>query len=117
MRTGSGQENIDPQILAEVNRIRAIDNHAHPVRFVSDGAPDREFDALPVDSMEPASDPLQLRPDAPYILEAWRALWNYPYNDTAPQHLNEWKQRKQNTAKQKADGYPSWVLDSAGIDI
>ena len=117
IRTGSGQENIDPQILAEVNRIRAIDNHAHPVRFVSDGAPDREFDALPVDSMEPASDPLQLRPDAPYILEAWRALWNYPYNDTAPQHLNEWKQRKQNTAKQKADGYPSWVLDSAGIDI
>jgi hypothetical protein len=112
-----GQETIDPQILADVNSIRAVDNHAHPVRFVSSGDPDREFDALPVDSMEPASDPLQLRPDDAYILDALRTLWNYPYNDTAPQHINEWKEHKQNTAKQKADGYPSWVLDRAGIDI
>jgi predicted TIM-barrel fold metal-dependent hydrolase len=116
-RGAPGQQNIDPGILAEVNRTRAIDTHAHPVRFVAAGEADREFDALPVDSMEPASDPLQIRPDDPYLLEAWRALWNYPYNDTAPQHINEWKERKQNTAKPKGDSYPSWVLDSAGIDI
>src|SRR5437764_1404248 len=42
-----GGLDISPEILSEVNRIRAIDNHAHPVRFVSEGIPDREFDAPP----------------------------------------------------------------------
>src|SRR5712671_4202707 len=77
---------IAPEILSEVTRIRAIDNHAHPVRFMPPGPSgpsgevDREFDALPVDNMEPQSDPLQLRPADPGILLAWRMLWNYPYN-------------------------------------
>ena len=108
---------IDPSILSEVNRIRAIDNHAHPVRFVSSGEPDREFDALPVDNMEPASDPLQLRPDDPALLEAWRALWNYPYRDTTPQHIGAWKEHKQRIAQQHADDYPAWILDRVGIDV
>jgi uncharacterized protein len=82
-RNNGDRRAIDPTILSEIIRIRAIDNHAHPVRFVSSGAPDREFDALPGDNMEPASDPLQLRTDDPGVLEAWRALWNYPYADTS----------------------------------
>ena len=57
---GPGGLDISPEILSEVNRIRAIDNHAHPVRFVSEGTPDREFDALPVENMEPWSDALKL---------------------------------------------------------
>jgi len=114
----SNRGNISPEILAEVNRIRAIDNHAHPVRFVSAGEPDREFDALPVDNMEPASDPLQLRPDDGAVLEAWRTLWNYPYNDTTQMHIHEWNdQRKQGVARQKGDDYPAWILDSIGVDL
>src|SRR5437870_4215485 len=31
------QPEIDREILTEVNGIRAIDNHTHPVRFVADG--------------------------------------------------------------------------------
>jgi uncharacterized protein len=107
---------IDSAILAEVNSIRAFDNHAHPVRFVSSGDQDREFDALPVDSMEPASDPLQLRTDDPGVLEAWRALWNYPYGDTSTEHLTAWKEQKLRVAREQADHYPAWVLDKAGID-
>src|SRR6185369_10527763 len=105
------------EILAEVNRIRAIDNHAHPVRFVAAGEPDREFDALPVDNMEPQSVPLQLRPDDPGVAAAWKALWGYPYDDTAPQHIKEWKEHKQRAEKQKAERYPEWILDTMGVDI
>jgi len=113
--TGAGTP-VDPTILSEVNGIRAIDNHAHPVRFVSSGDTDREFDALPVDNMEPASDPLQLRTDDPGVLEAWRALWSYPYADTSAQHISEWKQQKLRIMKEQADNYPMWVLDKTGID-
>jgi len=61
----------DPSLATEIERIRAIDNHAHPVL----NAPsDREFDALPVDNMEPASDPIGLRPNSPAIRAADQAL-------------------------------------------
>src|ERR1700722_74657 len=66
----------DPGLTAEIQRIRAIDNHAHPVRITQPGeAADRFFDALPVDNMEPQSDPVNLRPNAPSIADAWRALY------------------------------------------
>src|SRR2546421_9093629 len=94
-RQTQNQPSIAPEILSEVNRIRAIDNHAHPVRFVSEGTPDREFDALPVENMEPWSDPLKLRSDNPDVLRAWQMLWNYPYNDSDATHMREWKQHKQ----------------------
>jgi uncharacterized protein len=111
---------IAPEILSEVSRIRAIDNHAHPVRFVPRGPsvePDREFDALPVDNMEPSSDPLHLRPSDPGILLAWRTLWNYPYNDSDANHMREWKEHKDRSMQEKANSYPEWILDKAGIDI
>ena len=116
-RDSQERTGIDPQILAEVTRIRAIDNHAHPVRFVGAGPPDKEFDALPVENMEPASDPVALRPNDPGVLSAWQALWGYPYNDSTPEHMKEWRGRKLATARQQADAYPAWVLDKAGIDI
>ncbi len=116
-RVTQDRPDISIDILSEVNRIRAIDNHAHPVRFVSAGEQDREFDALPVENLEPSSDPLQLRPADPGLLPAWRALWNYPYGDVAPQHIHEWREHKQSAARQKAADYPAWVLDRMGVDI
>jgi len=92
-----------PDIAAEIARIRAIDNHAHPVRVVGPGEQDREFDALPVDNMEPASDPVYLRPGAPGILEAHRTLFG--------------QSGKQRAIQDKGDGYPAWVLDQMGVDV
>ena len=116
-RSAGNGPDIAPEILSEVTRIRAIDNHAHPVRFVPEGEQDREFDALPVDNMEPSSDPLQLRPNDPGTLLAWRTLWNYPYNDSDALHMREWKNHKQRLRQEKANGYPEWILDKAGIDV
>jgi len=90
----------DPGLAAEIQRIRAIDNHAHPVRPVLDGPPDREFDALPVDNMEPASDPLNLRPNAPVVLEAMKHFPN-----------------KSALMREKGNAYPAWVLDQIGVDV
>jgi uncharacterized protein len=88
--------NIDPMLAADIAQIKAIDNHAHPVRNV---AGDREFDALPVDNMEPSSDPAIFRPGSPVVKEA-------------AQHFPN----KAATAKEKGDAYPAWVLDQVGIE-
>jgi hypothetical protein len=98
-----------PSIAAEIERIRAIDNHAHPVRVVGSGEQDREFDALPVDNMEPASDPVYLRPGDTGVIAAWRALFGGP-----PANARAGKQR---TIQEKGDGYPAWVLDQMGVDV
>jgi len=61
----------DAQLLAEIRGIPAIDNHAHPVRPVQAGEqPDREYDALPVDNLEPGSDPIRERPGTRELAEA-----------------------------------------------
>ena len=99
----------DPGLAAEVQRIRAIDNHAHPVRFTAPNEPaDRFFDALPVDNMEPQSDPVNLRPDAPAMAEAWRALYGVDRFDQA---------RKTSLMQQKGAAWPAWALDQMGIEI
>jgi predicted TIM-barrel fold metal-dependent hydrolase len=99
----------DPDLAAEIQRIRAIDNHAHPVRWAAQGeTPDRFFDALPVDNMEPQSDPIGLRPTAPAIPDAWRALYGVDKPDQA---------KKQALMQQKGAAWPAWALDQMGIDI
>src|SRR5262245_24761937 len=73
---GSRVAAVDPQTEAQTPPIRAIDHHAHPVRFTAKGeAPDRGFDALPVDNMEPMSDPLIMRPGAAQVKDAAQALY------------------------------------------
>ena len=113
---GCGRSRV-PDIAADIARIRAVDNHAHPVRVVSPGERDREFDALPVDNMEPSSDPVYLRPGAPGILEAWRALYGYSYGDLRPEHARELPRLKRRAMEREGDGYPAWVLDRMGVEV
>ncbi len=55
----------DPQLLEEINKIKAIDNHSHPPKLVAAGEKDDDFDALPCDPLEP-SDPTTIsRPENP----------------------------------------------------
>lgn len=93
-------QRVNPQLAAEIARIKAVDNHAHPV---IPGGKDREFDALPVDNMEPSSDPVRIRPGSPEIKKAARVLYG---------------QRSKEAVKLAEGGhYPSWVLDRLGIDV
>ena len=107
-----------PDLAAEIGRIRAIDNHAHPVRVTGAGEqPDRDFDALPVDSMEPQSMFVNWRPDAPGLLDAWHALYGFTGSDLAGDHLKEAQARKDRVQKEKGNEYPAWVLDQLGIAV
>jgi len=108
----------DPDLAAEIGRIRAIDNHAHPVRVTAAGEqPDRDFDALPVDNMEPQSMPVNWRPDAPGLVDAWRALYGFTGNDLAGDHLKQAQALKERVQKEKGDAYPAWVLDQMGVAV
>jgi hypothetical protein len=104
----------DPELLREIGSIRAIDHHAHPV---SVDAHDRDFDALPVDNMEPQSDPVYMRPGAPGVVDAWRALWAYPYHDQTPEHRRELSGGRERLMHEKGDQYPAWVLDQMGVEV
>jgi hypothetical protein len=73
---------IDPTLAAQIAAIPAIDNHAHPLLSPSAYATDRNFDALPVDNMEPATDAANLRPTLPALHEAWQAIFHF--NGTPP---------------------------------
>lgn len=109
----------DSAIKAEINRIKAIDNHAHPLRFVRKGeAEDSEYDALTFEEMEPSTSPLPLKlsPSNPEYIGAWRALYGYRYNDMSEAHVRELLVTKQLVMTQRGDGYPSWVLDKLGIE-
>src|SRR5579871_4466884 len=82
-------QTADPQLLAEINKIKAIDNHSHPPKLVAAGEKDDDFDALPCDPLEP-SDPTTIsRPDNPQYLQAWKSMFDYPYNDATPEHVKD----------------------------
>ena len=65
------QTRADADLLNEISKIKAIDNHAHPLKYVAPGErPDNEFDALPLDALEPFPLPLRLSPTNPEFIGA-----------------------------------------------
>jgi hypothetical protein len=109
-------QTADPQLLAEIDKIKAIDNHSHPPKLVAAGEKDDDFDALPCDPLEPSDPTTVSRPDNPQYIAAWKALYNYPYNDRAPEHIKELLQTKQKVMQEQGDNFPNWVLDQLGIE-
>lgn len=106
----------DPQLMAQIEKIKAIDNHSHPPKVVAPGEKDDEYDALPCDPLEPTPPPATSRPENPQFLAAWKALWSYPYNDMTPAHARFVLEAKARIQKQQGDNYPDWVLDRLGIE-
>jgi uncharacterized protein len=100
------QTPVDPRLAAYIASIRAIDNHAHPMRPVAPGAPaDSEYDALPLDGIPAFPLPWRLTLEAPVWSTAARALCGSTAGACA-------QIRRDRGAK-----FPEWALDRAGIDI
>ena len=108
------QTNADSTLLAEINRIRAIDNHAHPLPFLGEGEKDVEFDVP--ESVPPEVLPVRLRDNNPEYLEAWRVLYGYKYNDFNEAHLRELLEMKRRVKRERGENYPAWVLDQFNIE-
>ncbi len=106
----------DPGLLAKIQSMRAIDNHAHTPALVAPGEKDDNYDALPCEPLEPTEPTLTSRPDNPAFLEAWKALFGYRYNDRSPEHVRELLAAKARIRREQGDRYPDWVLDHLGIE-
>ncbi len=107
---------IDPEIAEIIATTPAIDNHAHPVLPPPNDSTDRNFDALPVDNMEPETDPVAWRPDNPQLSTAWKALWGF--DEPAP--LDAEGMKRLNAARQivksrEGPNYSNSVLEKSGI--
>src|SRR2546423_12185768 len=103
----SGQMRTDADLLAEIMKIKAIDNHAHPLKYVAEGEkPDDEFDALPLDVITPFPLPVRLSPANPEFIRAWHDLYGYSHHDMTDAHLRELMAAKQNIFKQ-GEGAPA----------
>jgi predicted TIM-barrel fold metal-dependent hydrolase len=112
------QTTPDSSLLGEISRIKAIDNHAHPLKLVAEGEkPDDEYDALPLESIDPFPLPLRLQINNPEFTGAWRDLYGYKYTDMSEPHVNELLALKQRVMRERGDGYPAWILDQLNIEI
>jgi hypothetical protein len=109
-------QTADPQLLAEINKIKAIDNHSHTPKLVAPGEKDDDFDALPCDPLEPNDPTTVSRPENPQYLAAWKALYGYRYDDRSPEHVRELLDIKKKVTQQQGDNFPNWVLDQLGIE-
>jgi uncharacterized protein len=89
--TNAPEPRVDPQLASEIAKIKAIDNHAHPVRPGSHA--DTDFDALPVEHLEAYPEPIRTRLDSPIVAEA----------------------RQKMSSVDKSN--PAAVLDALGIDV
>jgi len=115
--TSYAQTRPDPQLLAEINKIKAIDNHAHPLRYVAEGEKaDDEYDALPLDAIEPFPVPPRLSLDNPEFISAWKHFYNYGYSDMLPAHVAELLAAKKKVLQQQKENFPNWVLDRLNIE-
>lgn len=113
---GAAAREVDPAIKRVIAATLAIDNHAHPMLAPPEMAMDRAFDALPVDNMEPETDPLAWRPDYPPLAEAWAGLYGFhgtpPLTASAQKDLEVARSR---VRRREGEHYPQWVLEKAGI--
>jgi hypothetical protein len=108
---------VDSSLDSEIRQIPAIDNHAHPAAVVSYGEEDRDFDALPADSIQDMALPTPFLDGSPYFPQAWHALFGYNYSDASPNHLAQLQQDKHKIAAEKGDLYPAWVLNHSNTEI
>jgi hypothetical protein len=114
-----GAQHPDPELLAAIDQIKAIDNHAHPGKVLAPGEHDIEIDALmssAAPNFENYPAPVRLRPDYPENLDAWHVLFGYPYRDFARPHLDELVGTKERIMRERGDDYANWVLDQLGIE-
>jgi predicted TIM-barrel fold metal-dependent hydrolase len=108
------QTAADPTLLAEINRIKAVDNHAHPLPFYNEG--EKNAESVIPNFIPPEFLPVRLRANNPEYLEAWRNLYGYKYNDFSETHVRELLETKRRIKREKGAAYPVWVLDRLGIE-
>ena len=99
---------IYQRLLEQIKAIKIFDHHAHP-GFGDDS--DVDAQATPPEHL-----PLRERETNPELVQAVKALFDYPYADLSAEHLR-WVQDR-SIAAEKAGGTSYWdhILDECGIE-
>jgi uncharacterized protein len=100
----------DSTLLAQIEAIRAIDTHAHPIPAMRTGGTD-EFD--PPESVPPFGPPALLRLDNPAWRKAWRALYGYSADSLDPERIRSVKLEARSRG---GAAYARSVLDKLNIE-
>src|SRR5258707_4144740 len=102
------QTRADADLLNEIFKIKAIDNHAHPLKYVAGcEKPDDEFDALPLDAIVPFPLPVCLSPSNAEFIRAWHDLYGYSHQDMSATHVAELMKNKQRINSERGDSFPA----------
>ena len=111
-----GAQDVDPRLLAYINAIQAIDNHAHVV--APDAEHDQDFDALPCDILPSTSPslPANMRFGSD-VQAAWKALFNVTADSASPDSLARWQAAKKAAQQQRGAAYFDWIAQQAGMDV
>jgi len=111
------QSGIDRDLLSDISKIKAIDNHAHPLKYVAPGEKaDDEYDALPLEAIPPFPFPVRLMPTNLEFVRAWRDLYRYSHDDMDEAHVRELLSAKQKVLNDRGDSFPNWILDQLNIE-
>jgi hypothetical protein len=113
----SAQSDLDRDLLSEISKIKAIDNHAHPLKYVAPGEQaDDEYDALPLEAIPPFPFPVRLMPTNLEFVRAWRDLYRYSHDDMSEAHVRELLSAKQKVLSERGESFPNWILDQLNIE-
>jgi uncharacterized protein len=104
----------DESLAAFINQIKAVDNHAHANTIDAD---DKGSDALPLDGLGNIELPARVRPESKTWVDAAKAIYGFTGTELNEKALKELIDTERNVMKQKAENFPAWALDQAGIEI
>ena len=115
---GGAQAPVDSALARYITSIRAIDDHAHPMRPVAPGTPaDSEYDALPLDGIPPFDVPNRLKPDDGIWRAAQQALYKIRPDLAGAAYHTALKSAVAKNVSTLGERFPTWVLDQVGIDV
>ena len=108
------QPTTDTELTNFINNIRAVDNHAHPNTIEAD---DKGSDALPLDGLGNIELPARVRTGSKTWLDAAKALYDFSGTELNEKALKGLSDTAQSVMKMKAEKFPGWALDQAGIEV
>ena len=112
--TTSYQSASDTELAEFISKIKAVDNHAHPNTIDPD---DKGSDALPLDGLGAIELPVRVRPESKTWLDAGKALYGFTGTELNEKTMKVLMDTIENVRKQKAEEFPDWALDQAGIEV
>ena len=109
------QDAVDAKLLADIGRIRAIDNHMHG-DAVDPARASRWKDDNPLGASR-YPDVVGLQRTNPEWRAAWFTLYGYNFADAELPHLKTLLATKREIVNRAGLNWPTTVLDNAGVDI